>query len=118
MLPRSRKWLTDLTTTIARLETITTDRTAADYLADQDLRDIVERNLEKIGELVVRLRDHDPATVARIRDFQKIIGLRNVLAHDYEHVGDALIWSYLHDVLPALSQDIDAVMRDDEPPED
>ncbi len=116
MLPRSRQWLTDMADLVERLETKRAGRSLEDYLRDDDLRDIVERNLEKIGELTIRLRDHDPATVARIDGFQKIIGLRNLISHDYESVSAERLWGFLPDVLPALAADVRNLLDDEDAP--
>lgn len=102
---RSRTWLTDITVFGERILEKTSGRTGADYVADIDLRDIVERNLLKIGELVVRLRDHDDATVAQLVGFRGVIGLRNILSHDYESLSDEEIWDLVQRALPVLLRD-------------
>lgn len=82
----------DMADLVDRLETKRAGRSLNDYLRDDDPRDIVERKLEKIGGLMFRLRDHDPATVARIGGFQKIIGLRNLISNDLGNVSDERLW--------------------------
>ena len=115
MLPRSRQWLMDMAELVERLEMKRAGRSLDEYLEDNDLRDIIERNLEKIGELTIRLRDHDPATVARLDGFQEIIGLRNLISHDYENVSAARLWGFLPDVLPGRATDIRELLTDPDP---
>lgn len=103
---RSRTWLSDIEVFSERIQEKTIGRTAADYVTDNDLRDIVERNLLKIGELVVRLRDHDETTVSQLAGFRGVIGLRNILSHNYESLTDSEVWELVQRALPALLLDV------------
>jgi uncharacterized protein with HEPN domain len=114
MQPRTRRWLTDLLRAGAYIERKTAGRTVRDYGADEDLRSIIERKFEIIGEVLVRVRDHDPATVARITDFQKIIGLRNVLSHAYDDVSPERMWIVIQTALPILMTEVEAILEDDQ----
>ena len=105
MNSRSRPWLADIEVFGERILQKTADLTAADYVSDADLRDIVERNLLKIGELVVRLRDHDEATVSHLAGFRGLIGLRNILSHNYESLSDEEVFDVIQRALPDLIAD-------------
>lgn len=115
MRPRSRRWLIDAAEGGTYIPAKVTGRTIDDYRRDEDLRLIVERKFDVIGESIVRIRDHDPVTVARITDFQKIIGLRNVLAHAYEDVSAEQMWATIEDSLPRLIAEVRDILADDEP---
>ena len=53
-----------------------------DYEQQQMLRSAVERELVVIGETTNRLAHHDTQLVTKITNDQKIISLRNIIAHD------------------------------------
>lgn len=73
------------------------------YLADSLRRSAVERQLEIVGEALNNLRKVDPDTAALIPDLQRIVGLRNVLAHGYAVVDDRVVWAAAHAHVPTLA---------------
>ena len=72
------------------------------YLSDSKTRRAVERLLEIIGEAPAQLRKRDPAALAPIDQHKQIIGLRNVLIHEYGKVDDELIWHTVQNKLPLI----------------
>lgn len=76
------------------------------FLADPNIQAIFERRLEIIGEAASHLsrkfrEEHDEIP------WQRIIGLRNVLAHDYGRVIPERIWETATAHLPELVQFLD-----------
>lgn len=84
MHPKSLKLIEDVVRSCQYIVEDTQGETPDTYLNDRRLRQVVERNLEIIGEALVRLRTVDPETAALITDLHRIIGLRNRLAHGYD----------------------------------
>jgi len=81
------------------------------YLRDRRMRQVVERNLEIIGEALFRLRKTDPVTAASITDVHQIIGLRNRLAHGYDQeIDDAIVWRAVQESLPVLRADAEMLL--------
>ena len=118
MEARSRRWLADIIRYGTRIGDVTAERTVADYLDDDILRDVVERNLLRIGELIVRLREHDRPTAERLTDFRGVIGLRNVLSDNYESISDEQIWRTVESALPILLRDAERLLHDEDLPAD
>ncbi len=114
MQPRTRRWLSDIRGFGDQIEHIVSDRSLEDYRTDQDLRDIVERNLQKIGELVVRLHAHDRPVANRIQAYRGLIGLRNIIVHEYERLSDDEMWDLLRTALPVLLEDVRNLLPEDE----
>ena len=68
---------------------------------DEKAYDAVVRNLEVIGEAA----KHIPETVrARMPgiEWRKIAGLRDVIAHAYFGIDDAVLWDVVRNKVPAL----------------
>ncbi|MBA2289602.1 MAG: DUF86 domain-containing protein [Chloroflexia bacterium] len=81
------------------------------YLRDRRMRQVVERNLEIIGEALFRLRKTDPVTAASITDVHQMIGLRNRLAHGYDQeIDDAIVWRAVQESLPVLRADAEMLL--------
>ncbi len=62
------------------------------YVSQRSIRSSVERELIIIGEAVAGIRRATPELVERITDARLIVGLRNVLAHDYAAVDDDAVY--------------------------
>ena len=90
----------------------TENKTYEDLLQDRLLRLAVERDLEIIGEaankISASLRQSHPEVAWR-----RIIGLRNVLAHDYGEIDLERIWVIIKEDLPALIPQLDALIPPD-----
>ena len=89
----------------------------ADYFANRMLRDAVEGEFQILGEALVRLRRTDVATADRIGHQERIVGLRNVLVHEYDLVEPEQIWRTIQKDLPGLRIELKALLREpDDPP--
>jgi uncharacterized protein with HEPN domain len=89
---RSRKLLWDIQTAGSAIQQFCRGRTKMDFAADLLLRSAVERQYEIIGEALRRLQLADVPLFARIPEGRRIIGFRNVLAHAYDTIDDAITW--------------------------
>lgn len=65
-----------------------------DYLADEDLRLIVERRIEIIGEAARRVSEAFRAAHPDI-PWRSMIGQRNVMAHQYDEIDHERIWNVI-----------------------
>jgi uncharacterized protein with HEPN domain len=111
MHPKTPKWLDDVARSCRYIMEDTAGATVERYLGDRRLRQVVERNLEIIGEALGRIRAVDPDTATRIGDIHRIIGLRHRLAHGYdEEIDDALVWRAVQESLPALLAEAEALL--------
>lgn len=45
-----------------------------------------------------------------IRDYQRIIGFRNILAHGYDAIDQHLVWDAVKNHLTPLSEDVERLM--------
>ena len=77
-----------------------------EYDNDDLLRSAVERKYMIIGEALNRIKKVDLVVFMMIRESDKIIGFRNVLAHGYDEINDDVSWMIICDKLPILKNDI------------
>ncbi len=96
------KWLFDAAEGCRNILDFTRSKDAADYGRDLLLRSAVERQFEIVGEALRRTRDRDAALVESIDGWRGAISFRNILAHGYDHVDDALVWGIIESDLPPM----------------
>jgi uncharacterized protein with HEPN domain len=72
-----------------------------DFLRDDLLKDAVERNLTIFGEAARKLSDQFKDENPDI-PWSRIIGLRNILVHEYEDIDYDEIWEIMTTHLPTL----------------
>jgi uncharacterized protein with HEPN domain len=101
-----KTWLYDILQSVNELEGYFEDRPRKfeDYSKDIKTKRAVERNIEIIGEAVNRILKKDKDF--EIANAQKIIGVRNRIAHGYDKISDDLIWSIVINHLPKLKSEI------------
>jgi uncharacterized protein with HEPN domain len=75
------------------------------------IQDAVLRNFEVLGEAIVQLRDEDPVLLGRFPEvaWKETIAFRNRLIHGYANVHFAVDWQTIHDDLPRLRTQLQAI---------
>ncbi len=84
------------------------------YVSDERLvRSGIERKLIIVGEAAVRLRRHAESTASRITGLQAIIGLRNVITHQYDAIEHDVVWGIIQEYLPTLIDEVTALLAEE-----
>jgi uncharacterized protein with HEPN domain len=91
-------------------------RTEADFLADETLCYAVAQKLTVIGEAVARLTPgikarHDSAP------WPDIVGLRNILVHEYFGIYWPFVWQTAVDHAPVLRRQVAEILKAEHLPE-
>lgn len=108
----AKKYLFDIQRALGLLHAFTTDKSFSDYEQDAMLRAAVERELEIVGEAMSQLAKIDPTLASRISEYQRIIGFRNVIVHQYSAVDDRLVWAVIETKIPTLHREVEALLED------
>ena len=108
----ARKYLYDIQHALGLLQGFTAGKGFGDYERDAMLRAAVERELEIIGEAMSQLAKIDPTLASRISEYQRIIGFRNVIVHQYSAVDDRLVWAVIETKIPTLHREVEALLDD------
>ncbi len=85
------------------------------YLADRKTRNAVERNLEIIGEAARHVSDNARNMFPDI-PWTSVIGLRNIIVHEYGEIRHEKVWAICRDRLPALIEQLERSGVDNAPP--
>jgi uncharacterized protein with HEPN domain len=111
--PTSPKWLEDILRACSYIREDVAGHSLETYLVDRRARQLVERNLNVIGEIIIRIERADPGLAENISSRRKITGMRNRLAHGYDDdIDHKIIWAAIHEALPELERDVATLMPD------
>ncbi len=100
-----RPSLHDILAAIDGIEAAVAGKSLADYQSDWTLRHAVQRGIEIVSEASRRIPEHLRQTRPEI-PWRNILGIGNVLRHEYESVSDEVIWNVVRLHLPPLKQAI------------
>jgi uncharacterized protein with HEPN domain len=116
MQPRTPTILWDIQDSASFIFLQIEGKTFDDFVESRALRRIAERELEVIGEASRRLRDHDPATAARLPGLSEALGARNVIAHEYDNLKYDQLWETVNGPLRDLAETATSILQEYGPP--
>ena len=96
-----RLYLDDILEAVHKIRDYTAGMDFAEFSKDTKTQDAVIRNLEIIGEAAGRLQE-PVRVVSPDIEWRKIVGLRNILIHEYFGVSLPLVWDVIQSKLDPL----------------
>lgn len=112
MQPESAAHLWDAATAAKLICDFVAGKTEEEFNQDLLVRSAVERQLEVLGEALNRLRRDDQPTADRVPDAHKIIGMRNVIAHEYGELDYGIVWAATETRVPRLIATFDLLLAE------
>jgi uncharacterized protein with HEPN domain len=103
-------YLEDMLEACQRIERYLDNVTYDQFIADTLRVDAVLRNVQIIGEAARAIPDEIRQKYPNV-EWQKIVAIRNVLAHEYFRVKLSLIWEVVQENLPALKPQISEILE-------
>lgn len=96
---------------IARIQRYVGQLSEADFLQDEKTQDAVVRNFEVMGEAARHVQTMHEAFAAEHKDvpWALMYAMRNRVAHGYFQVDWHLIWMTVHNELPDLHKQVQAL---------
>jgi uncharacterized protein with HEPN domain len=104
-----RLYLIHIIECLSRIEQYTAEGKEA-FLRDTKTQDAVLRNLQTLAESTQRLPPAIKAAHPEV-GWERIVGFRNVLVHDYLGINMARVWEIVEHGLPDLKRQIHAILR-------
>ncbi len=98
--------LADALAAAESIVSIVSGTTRDEYLATRMLRSAVEREFLIVGEALNTLDSITDDARDRVTHLGRIVGMRNRLAHAYDLIDDAMIWSVAYDAIPVLRREL------------
>jgi uncharacterized protein with HEPN domain len=107
---RDRQRLNDSLEALDWIAKATASRTEAEFLADEILCCAVAQKLTVIGEAAARLTVEITARHNSV-PWPDIVGLRNILVHEYFGIYWPLVWQTVADHAPALRVQVAEILN-------
>lgn len=110
---RVADYLAHIVEAIERIDGYTADMSETVFLQNPMAQDAIIRNLEIIGEASHSIGKHFPEFAAKHPDLPLAFAyqMRNAVSHGYFKVDLAIVWKTVHSDLPALHQQVRAVLK-------
>ena len=106
-----RLYLEDILQSCEKVLRFTDGLTFAQFKIDDRTYDAVLRNLEIIGEAAKNVTDDIQQKYPFI-EWRKIIGFRDIAAHQYFSITDSIVWDIVQNKIPELNEHIIQILTD------
>ena len=110
-MDRDRAYLFDITEAARLALSYVDGLTLEDFLHDTQCQDAVIRRIEIIGEAARRVSSQTRELHPEI-PWAAMIGMRNLMIHDYDDVDMDIVWDTVHRDLPELLALLDPLSAD------
>jgi len=101
-------YIDDIRDSIEAVKRYTAGLTKEDFFNSTEKQDAVYRRLEVIGEAANRLPDEFRSQYPMI-PWNKIVGMRNVLIHEYDSIDLDRVWETIQKDIPELAEYIKSI---------
>ena len=108
---RNQAALLDMVGAMNAITEFVQGKTWEDYLADLLLRSAVERQLEILGEAANRLSSSFRVAHPEV-DWSNVVGLRNVIIHQYDEIDYEVVWEIATEQVPLLLEQLQPLLSD------
>jgi len=106
-----KTWLFDIIKSIEEIDSYFPASKKFDiYTNDIRTKRAVERNIEIIGEAMVRILKENPNI--DISNSRKIVDARNKIIHGYDDISDDVVWGIVINHLPLLKQEAEKLLKE------
>ena len=106
----AKLYLADIENALAKIEQYTSGLSFEQFAANQLVIDAVVRNFEIVGEAVRNIPSEVTATHPDI-PWEKMIGMRNKVIHEYFGVDEEILWKTIQEDLPVFREQIAKILK-------
>lgn len=112
-MPRDQLvFFADMLAAIEKIQRYLENITLEDFLEDEMRIDAVVRNLEIIGEAAGNIPPEARSKCSHI-PWKRIVGLRNILIHEYFGIDMDIVWDVIENYLPDLEVETRRVLENE-----
>jgi uncharacterized protein with HEPN domain len=110
-MTRDRQHINDMITSAQLAVSYLSGKSKADFLNDSLLQDAVNRRIEIVGEAANRLSNEARNSIPELT-WRQIIGMRNIIIHQYDAINLDLVWQTVQDYFPTLIRVLEHALID------
>ncbi|HIE36290.1 MAG TPA: DUF86 domain-containing protein [Candidatus Omnitrophica bacterium] len=103
--------LKDILKSVQKIKRYTKDKSYREFIHDEILIDAVVRNLEVIGEAARHIPQNFRKKYSQV-EWKKLVGLRDILIHEYFGIDYEVLWDIVKNKVPQLSKSIKVILKD------
>jgi uncharacterized protein with HEPN domain len=107
----AKLYLADIENALAKIEQYTAALSFEQFAANQLVIDAVVRNFEIVGEAVRNIPSEVTAAHSDI-PWEKMIGMRNKVIHEYFGVDEEILWKTVKEDLPVFRGQIAKILKE------
>ncbi len=112
-MPRDYKlYLEDMLEAIEKIQAYTEGVSLEKLQSNGMLQDAILHNLEIIGEAAKHVPDELKAKTPEM-EWRKIVGLREIIAHEYFGISLEIVWDILQNKLPDLRSQVITFLKEE-----
>ncbi len=104
-------YIEDILESIQKIQKYTKSSSRSQFTKNTLVADAVARNLEIIGEASKRIPASIKNQIPSI-EWKKIVGLRNMLIHEYSGIDRDIIWDIIEHKLPELKSSLSKFLKE------
>ncbi len=109
-MQRDREYLLDILEAAKLAIDYIGDKSREEFFDDLQCQDAVIRRLEIIGEAARRISEEARAAYPDL-PWNDMVGMRNVMIHEYDDVDLVIVWETVHNDLPPLIDALDKILQ-------
>ena len=110
-LRNPQKFLYDIVNCCEFVLEMTKGKTVEEYKNDRIFRSALERELQIIGEAMLKLDNTFPEISEQIAQHRSIIGFRHVLVHGYASLDPDTVWNVVETKIVTLLQQAQTLLK-------